>query len=224
VQRRFLPLLALAVATAAAGVALVAFGREDDGPRYPSSLAATGDSITSGFNTCPTPFADCPASSWATGTSPRSLYRRILAENPAIAERAYNVAVPGADVADLAGQMERAVARGVDLVTVLIGANDACAPSEAEMTSVAAFRERFRRALDVVAKGLPEATVLVASIPDLRRLWALYRGSLAANAVWAVADVCPTMLGAAYSDLPDDVARRVSAVSKTTSSSKRQRG
>ena len=199
---RFLPGLAAAlVSLALAGSAAAA---------YPSSMASTGDSITRAFNDCAFPYVDCPAASWSTGTSGsvNSHYRRILTANPAIGSRTYNDAVTGADMADLLGQVQRAVAQQVEYVTILMGANDVCASSESAMTPVATFRAQFEQALAALAAGLPNARVFVASIPNVYNLFAIYRDSFAAQSVWTLAGICQSMLANAWSNLPWDVARR----------------
>jgi lysophospholipase L1-like esterase len=193
----------------AAAVAALAFAGAS-AAAYPSSMASTGDSITRAFNDCFFPFVDCPSASWSTGTNTtvNSHYRRILAANPAIAGRNYNFAVTGADMADLNGQAQRVVTQSVEYVTILMGANDVCASSEAGMTPVATFRAQFQQAMTTLTTGLPGARVFVASIPDVHRLWAIYRDSFAARTVWTLAGICQSMLANAGSNAPADVARR----------------
>jgi lysophospholipase L1-like esterase len=195
--------LALLVATAAAlVVSTPALGA------YPSSIASTGDSITRAFNDCWFPYVDCPAASWSTGTASYSHYRRIQSVNPAITGRSYNHAVTGADMADFNGQAQGAVFRGVEYVTVLLGANDVCASSEAAMTPVATFRAQFEQGMATLAAGLPNARIFVSSIPDIHQLWSLYRYHAGANSVWTIAGICQSMLAYSFSNFPWDVARR----------------
>jgi lysophospholipase L1-like esterase len=177
---------------------------------YPNSMASTGDSITRAFNTGWFPYVDWPANSWSTGSSSavNSHYRRILAANPAIAGRNYNDAQSGADMADLNGQVARAVGQGVEYVTILMGANDVCASSEAAMTPVATFRAQFEQAMQTLTGGLPTARVFVASIPDVYRLWEIYHTSFTAQLVWTSARICQSMLANPWSNAPADVARR----------------
>ncbi|MFV0136211.1 SGNH/GDSL hydrolase family protein [Streptomyces sp. HMX87] len=160
----------------------------------PESVAAVGDSITTGFDACAV-LSDCPEVSWATGTRPEvdSLAVRLLGKADA-AQRSWNFAVSGARMADLAGQMTRAAARKPELVTVLVGANDACRASTSAMTSVADFRAQFETAMSTLRKALPKTQVYVASIPDLKRLWAQGRTSAMGKQVWKLG-ICPTMLG-----------------------------
>ena len=193
--------VAAAFALVFAGVATAA---------YPSSMASTGDSITRAYNDCAFPYVDCPSASWSTGTNTtvNSHYRRILAANPAIAGRNFNDAETGADMADLIGQVQLAVAQGVEYVTVEMGANDVCASSEAGMTPVATFRAQFEQALATVTAGLPGVRVFVASIPNVYNLWAIYRDSFSARMVWSLAGICQSMLARAGSNASADVARR----------------
>jgi hypothetical protein len=177
---------------------------------YPSSMASTGDSITRGFNDCSFPYVDCPAASWSTGTSGsvNSHYQRILAANPAISGRNHNDAVSGADMADLLGQVQQAVSQHVEYVTILMGANDVCASSEAGMTDVGVFRAQFASAMASLTASLSSSRVFVSSIPDIYQLFSLYRYDLGANSVWAIAGICQSMLAYPFSNLPGDVARR----------------
>ena len=175
---------------------------------YPNSIASTGDSITRAFNDCWFPYIDCPSASWSTGTSSYSHYRRIQAVNFGITGRSYNHAVSGADMADLYGQVQGVIGRQAQYVTILMGANDVCASSEAGMTDVAVFRAQFAAALGSLTTSLPSTRIFVSSIPDIYQLFSLYRYDLGANAVWAVAGICQSMLAYPFSNLPADVERR----------------
>jgi lysophospholipase L1-like esterase len=194
----------LLLAAAALGLAVAAPAQA----AYPGSIASTGDSITRAFNDCWFPYVDCPSASWSTGTSSYSQYSRLRSLNGAITGRAYNQAVTGADMADLYGQVQGAIARGAEYVTVLMGANDVCASSEAGMTPVDVFRGQFAAALQSLTAGLPNTRIFVASIPDIYQLFSLYRWDLGANSVWAVAGICQSMLASPWSNSSGDVARR----------------
>lgn len=160
----------------------------------PRSVAAVGDSITRGFDAC-TVLSDCPEVSWATGSSTEvdSLAVRLLGRTRA-AERSWNYAVTGARMADLPGQVAQAVAKRPQLVTVMVGANDACRASTSAMTSVADFRAGFEDALAALRKALPRTQVYVASVPNLKRLWSQGRTSALGKQVWKLG-ICPSMLG-----------------------------
>ncbi|MFF8956153.1 SGNH/GDSL hydrolase family protein [Streptomyces sp. NPDC014894] len=165
--------------------------------RSPDSIAAVGDSITRAFDACAV-LSDCPEASWATGTddSVRSLAARLLGEPAAVAERSWNYARTGAEMADLGGQMTRAAARKPDLVTVMAGANDACADSTDLMTPVADFRASFQQALRELRRTSPKTHVYVSSVPDLKRLWSTGRDNAIGRAIWDLG-ICSTMLGEA---------------------------
>lgn len=172
----------------------------------PPSVAALGDSITRGFDAC-SPLSDCPEVSWSTGSRTKvdSIARRLTTTVPAT--RSWNVAESGARVADLPAQAQAAAAHKPAMVTVLIGANDACAANTAAMTSIAAFRADFGRAMAYLHRVLPGTQVLVASIPDLKRLWSVGRQNPLGKQVWKLG-LCPTMLGDADSHSESAVQRR----------------
>ncbi|WP_046710155.1 SGNH/GDSL hydrolase family protein, partial [Streptomyces europaeiscabiei] len=159
----------------------------------PESLAAVGDSITRGFDACQV-LSDCPEVSWATGSdaSVDSLAVRLLGAAGA-AQRSWNYAVTGARMADLPSQVARAVPRKPELVTVMIGANDACRATAADMTPLADFRADFEDAMATLRDSLPKAQVFVASVPDLKRLWSEGRTNPVGKQVWKLG-ICPSML------------------------------
>ncbi|MCW6010490.1 SGNH/GDSL hydrolase family protein [Micromonospora sp. CPCC 205371] len=198
-----------AVLAAALAAVLVAPSAALAAAPVPSSIASLGDSITRAFNSCGF-YVDCPSRSFSTGTttSVNSHYQRILAANPAIAGRNHNDARSGATAADMAGQAATAVGQGVDYVTLLIGANDACASSEAGMTPVSTFRARIDSALGTLKSGLPQARVLVISIPDLKRLWEVGKGNALARGAWRLLNICQSMLANPTSTAAADNARR----------------
>ncbi|MBK6015380.1 SGNH/GDSL hydrolase family protein [Streptomyces sp. MBT53] len=187
--------------------------------RSPSSVAAVGDSITRGFDAC-TVLSDCPEVSWATGTeaSVDSLAVRLLGKTGA-AERSWNYAETGAQMADLPGQITQAVARKPQLVTVMVGANDACRASTSAMTSVADFRTEFETSLKSLRRALPKTQVYVASVPNLKRLWSQGRTNPLGKAVWKLG-ICPSMLAdadaldSAATERRDTVQDRVEAYNK----------
>jgi lysophospholipase L1-like esterase len=176
----------------------------------PGSMAATGDSITRAFNTGLLPFTDAPRNSWSTGsrTYVWSHYRRILALNWRILGRNFNDARSGAKMRDLSGQMALVNVQHVDYVTVLMGANDACASSESAMTSVEDFSAQFAQALATVTSGSPQALVYVVSIPDVYRLWLILHDNVSARAAWRLTGFCKSMLANPASTTAADEARR----------------
>lgn len=184
---------------------------------YPNSMAATGDSISRAYNTGTWPFSDAPGNSWSTGgaASVQSHYRRIMGAEPSISGHAYNDAVSGAKMAGLLAQVDRVNDQAVAYVTILIGANDVCTPTVGAMTSVADFRSQFERAMAALSAGSPRARIFVASIPDVYRLWLVFKGDVFARFAWRTFDVCRSLLARPRSTEPDDVARRSAVLQRT---------
>ncbi|MGN9777238.1 SGNH/GDSL hydrolase family protein [Micromonospora sp. H33] len=180
----------------------------DAGPP-PNSMASLGDSITRGFNACGW-YTDCTSRSFSTGdySTVNSHYLRIRAVNPNINGRNHNDARSGAKSADMYGQAGTAVSQGVGYVTMLIGANDACTSSESTMTSVTTFRANIDSALNRLKAGLPNAKVLVISVPDIHRLWFVGKDSGSARSAWSAFGICQSMLANPTSTAQADVDRR----------------
>jgi len=178
-------------------------------PPIPSSMSSLGDSITRGFNACGW-YVDCTARSWSTGdyASVNSHYLRIKAKNSAITGRNYNDARSGAKMVDLNGQAQTAVSRGVQYVTIEMGANDACTSSESSMTPVATYRSQVDAALSTLKSGLPNAAVFIASVPDVYRLWFIGKDNSSARSAWNGFGICQSMLANPQSTAQADVDRR----------------
>ncbi|HEU0131192.1 MAG TPA: GDSL-type esterase/lipase family protein [Mycobacteriales bacterium] len=151
-------------------------------------MAALGDSTTRAYLDCGKP-RDCPEASWATGGDAdiRSHAARLGIAEP------LNAAVSGATVADLVGQAEQVVDIDPDYVTIMIGVNDACRSSESEMTPVATYAAAFEEALAVLDRT--HAKVLVASNPDLFRIWLLGHERPEIRESWERSGICASMLG-----------------------------
>lgn len=201
-----------AVVAVVLGLVLTASGcgatTKASNPSPIGSVAAMGDSITRAFDAC-TFLQDCLQKSWVTGTDPGvvSHYQRLVARNPALAGKAFNAAKVGATSADLPSQATAVASRRPDYVTILVGANDACAQTESAMTPRAVFRARVDQALATLYRSRPDAKVFVASIPDIYRLWQVGHTNSVAQLVWS-AGFCRTMLDNPTSMAKADSARR----------------
>ncbi|MEJ3403893.1 SGNH/GDSL hydrolase family protein [Rathayibacter sp. YIM 133350] len=160
----------------------------------PSTMVALGDSISQAVSTCEE-YGDCPTNSWSTGDAAAvDSHAERLRQLGASALIVDNDAVSGSKSSELAAQAQKAVEQGADYVTVMIGANDACAPTVETMTSVAAFEANVSGALGLLSQGRPSAQILVASVPSLTRVWLLGKDDPEARAVWASAKTCQSML------------------------------
>lgn len=162
---------------------------------YPAVVVAMGDSITRA------PLAAGPHPgdghfSWSTGDAPAvDSHRARLEESSGSPVTARNVAVGGSTSSDLPRQAELAVGYGAQYVTLLSGANNICqAESVAELPAAADYAADLRSALSTLEQGVPEASVLVASVPSLARVHAAGVQSVAAITVWQAVDRCAIML------------------------------
>lgn len=169
----------------------------------PASIASAGDSITRGFDACSL-LRDCPEASWATGSKDGSLAQRLLSTPEG---HTWNYAKSGARMADLPGQLASAARKKPELVTVLMGANDACRPSVDDMTPVSEYRADFTASLRSLRRELPHTEVYVASVPDLKRLWKTGREDRVRRQVWKLG-ICPSMLHDATATDPAATKRR----------------
>ncbi|TAK00287.1 MAG: hypothetical protein EPO36_09410 [Chloroflexota bacterium] len=176
----------------------------------PLSMAAVGDSITQAASSAGSLGVDAPQNSWATGTNAtvNSHYQRLVAMGAPIVGTTANLSVSGAKMVDLNAQMQAAAAVQPDYLTVLIGGNDVCTDTVAQMTSVATFRAQFETAMTTLTTSSPETSVYVASIPDVYQLWSLFKGSFLARFVWSAGDICQSLLANPTSTQGVDVQRR----------------
>jgi lysophospholipase L1-like esterase len=174
----------------------------------PSSMAAIGDSITSGFGTCLV-LAECQRNSWSTGDGSvvSSHYRRILSGNAAIKGHVANYAHSRATASDLAAQAGQAATAKPAYLTVMIGGNDACRASIVDMTTPADFGAEVDLALSRLKAISPQTRVLMVSIPDIYRLWEIGHTSRVVRSVWSHG-VCPALLANPESEAAADTARR----------------
>jgi lysophospholipase L1-like esterase len=170
----------------------------------PHVLAAAGDSITRAFDVDSSHYLrDAPNSSWATGGDARvnSVASRLAARAPVTA---LNVAVTGAKMAALDGQLLSAASQGADAVTVEMGANDVCTSSVSTMTPTATFSAQFGTALKdffaARAQSTTPTTVVVYSIPNVYKLWSVLHTNPSARFTWAVLGECRTMLSSSATE------------------------
>ncbi|MDQ2914228.1 MAG: GDSL-type esterase/lipase family protein [Chloroflexota bacterium] len=173
---------------------------------FATSMAAVGDSITRAYNTGPSAYRDYPANSWSTGSSTTVYSQAVRLGIPSTS--AFNDAVSGAKMSGLNAQVSAANGQGVQYVTILIGGNDVCTSTESSMTSLDSFTGDFTLAMTNLAKGSPNAKVFVASIPDVKNLWAVLKDNGTARFFWSIFGICQSMLRSPLSKLQADADRR----------------
>ena len=156
---------------------------------------------------------------WSTGyivaDSVNSLNERLEALQPATyyenddtRDSLFNHGVSGAVMVDFAVQAGAVAAASASapggqagMVSVLLGNNDVCADSLAEMTDPALFEAQYRGGLDILA-GSPatrDARIDVMSIPAIYWLWQSMHGSSSCRFIWFLGSVCQALLGSANS-------------------------
>ena len=133
---------------------------------YPNSMVVLGDSSAIGENSYRRrPGVIVRANSWATGTNPavNSLYRRLLAHDPAIRGHNFNLAEPGGTVTAMVREAYAALflRPKPDLFVIQVMDNDMVCPAAA--ADLAAFRATFVSALRVIREGAPNASLFVVS-------------------------------------------------------------
>jgi lysophospholipase L1-like esterase len=172
------------------------------------TVLVLGDSISLGVNACPGDRRICASGSWVTGNDPTvgSLRSRVARQSPST--QVVNFARDG-------GRLGTALQYGgairdqdPGLVIILLGANDACAPSTGQMTSVELYRSELGQLLNGLRHGLPAAPVLVMSVPDINQVWKLGHADPDADRIWSSSATCASLLAHPSSESAEDAARR----------------
>lgn len=168
-------------------------------------VAALGDSITLGVNACGKP-GECQAASWSTGTGGGTGgFAARLGEATGYQPETANLAVGGARAKDLQAQADTAAADRADLVTILVGGNDACASTTAGMTPTADYAAAVKQALATLEAAPSRPVVFIASVPYLNGLLSTHANNPAATQVWQHRHLCQSLLARAHSSDPADV-------------------
>lgn len=206
----------------ALGLSMLLFGAaaQAKDPRLaPKRLSSVGDSITEAINAEEyNPFNPVNPNrwaSWANGyhgfwewllgrTDVNSHNQRITRNFGSTGRVNYMEARSGSDSFDVPYQASQSVAHTATYVPVLMGHNDACQGSFAQIPTDAQFEANVRAGLDGMKAGLPAgATVYLVGIVDVYRLWAIGSqlsslGILDCRAIWATSLLswypCATML------------------------------
>lgn len=171
-------------------------------------IAVIGDSMSLGVNACADVGA-CPSVSWALGDDPivNSIATRLAGVEGGTREHVW-AASDGGDVSGSLAMLDKVVGSGAGVVMVLVGANDACTSSLAEVTPPAEFATDYAALLGGVSTGLPDATILALSVPDLLQLWSVGRDDPRAVGLWNQSPSCRSLLADSDSDAARDEARR----------------
>jgi len=138
-------------------------------------------------------------------------------ENNGGRDGVFNHALSGAVMADFAAQAQAVVATAAltptgdaGMVTVLLGSNDVCADSIAEMTDPTMFETQFKAGLDVLAASdaTRNAHIHVSGIPAIYWLWnAKYSNFWCRVFVWPFVP-CKNLLDNPADDCASSVSRQ----------------
>lgn len=153
----------------------------EPGQSPPKRLYSNGDSITRAFD------ANLPLDnlnlSWANGyfgfwewlfglPNVKSHNQRISANFGSSGRKNWIAAKNGARVEDLTTQAAGTAGRNVTYTTVMLGGNDVCRDSIADLPTDQEFTTKFSTGMDTLLGNLPNgASVQVAAIPDVKRLY-----------------------------------------------------
>jgi lysophospholipase L1-like esterase len=171
-------------------------------PSLPHSIAALGDSLTRGYGSDGS-VGDVPSNSWATGGNPAvySEYLRVLARDGGVSGHLGNYAQSGSNMAATLAQSDSAISQNAEFVTIWSGTNDVCRPDVSQMTAVADYQSQFNSTLSKLSSALPNAQILVASIPNWYAFWQAFQSDPNAQNAWNLYnDRCNDLFGPQASD------------------------
>ena len=133
----------------------------------PGSIASIGDSISTATGT-ENLGSEADGRSWVTGEPSNidSMQNRLGIANA----NTQNLASNGRRMQDFDNQVA-AMSASMEYAVLLLGGNDVCRDSVAQMTSVSAYRNQFRAGLQALRAKNPDTLLFVASIPDVYNLW-----------------------------------------------------
>jgi lysophospholipase L1-like esterase len=160
----------------------------------PNTMSALGDSITIAYNTEGSILSGSrgyPQHSWSTGDDSADIvyshYERLLDINNSIMNNNYNNAVERAMMSDLLGQAQNTIPQNPRYITILMGSNDACADSLAEMTDLTTFEAGFRQSMDLLANLTPN--IYVVGLPDIYQLYSVGNAK-GCSWLWGLRPIC----------------------------------
>ena len=212
VGRAFVALLAVGLLAGCAASAASAPDLEELEPPEAAAEVATlgilGDSMSLGVNACDEQ-GQCAAASWSGGSDPAvgSIALRLAAAS-GVEPEVVNAAKDGGDVQDALDRVDEVIGAQPQLVTVLLGGNDACGPTLDDMTTTADYEAGLTTLFGRLNAEVPEATILVMSVPDLHHLWEIGHANPQAVALWNSSPSCKNLLGAADDASAEATARR----------------
>jgi lysophospholipase L1-like esterase len=180
----------------------------EPGQSPPTGIYSIGDSLTRGTD------ANLPGdnlnNSWANGyygfwerlfglPDVNSHNQRITTQFGSSGSN-WIAAQNGARVEDMAAQATPVALVGVNYATVMLGGNDVCRGSLADLPTNPEFEAHVRNGLTTLLNGLPNgATALVIAIPNVKALYDLglsktALGITSCSTLWKQTGLCKSML------------------------------
>ena len=179
-----------------------------------ATLGILGDSVSLGVNACAEQ-GQCAAVSWSGGTDPEvgSVAERLAAAS-GVEPDVVNAAKDGGDVQDAIDRIDEVIEAQPQLVTVLLGGNDACGPTLDDMTPTAEYEAGLTTLLGRLNAEVPDATILVMSVPNLMHLWEIGHVNGQAVQAWNSSPSCKNLLGSADDASAEASARRAAVAAR----------
>src|SRR5262249_4974488 len=133
--------------------------------------------------------------------------QRITAQFGASGRQNWIAAQNGARVQDMAAQAAPVALLGINYATVMLGGNDVCRKSIADLPTDPEFEANARLGLTTLLNGLARgASALVVSIPNVRALYDLGLAKTALRitscpTLWRLTSLCDSMLSQSNTEL-----------------------
>lgn len=162
-------------------------------------MASIGDSITTGFN-AKNPL-DNKSLNWSTGYSTsgkvNSHYWRVKNIYPGEVYQV-NQAKAGAQSDAIQAQLESVISglkgRELDYLTMMIGANDACAWPADHEERLNEFGTRVRATLERALAVNPDMKITLVPVPNMLRLYEVGKATFGCSARWKLMNICKNLL------------------------------
>lgn len=176
----------------------------ETGPENSSNpvMLIIGDSLSMGVAACGST-SECRERSWVGGTDVmvNSIASRVEQSEGSRPRLLWSVR-QGARVAGVKADIEQLGQTAVgahpselpSLITLSIGATDACANLLSEITSPQDFESGVSSLLRIISDAAPEAEILILSVPNLSRIWEINNDNPNAIEAWRGTRSCASLL------------------------------
>jgi lysophospholipase L1-like esterase len=166
-------------------------------------MGALGDSISTGFNSYH--WLSDRGRSWSTGKKEHSDFESHKMKIEKLIERpvkAYNEAIPGSKSKSLIKQVKRLLRKAPhpDYVTILMGANDICSWKNNYQEPLENYKKNVLFAVDRITKANPKVKIILVPIPNMFRLYELFKDKKKCQRVWNFFPLCDSLFSQKVSE------------------------